>query len=176
MSRTKVGALCVLAVAVSMVSCQSQARVESRLALPVTINYSMTLEEMIEAGRYQWVNPYITESNFPIVRQGFEVTKIFVLKFDREMKADEVFARLDALGFKAADLPQLLALGKTYPELQRLFWIVAPGSLWQNKIGYTFVPALLTTPDNERRLAGTLWREGSDDGISSDVHVAAVMK
>ncbi len=41
---------------------------------PISVDYSRTLEEMIAAGKYDYVNPDISSTNFPInkVKSGTE--------------------------------------------------------------------------------------------------------
>jgi len=108
----------------------------------VTVNYALTLEQMIQAGKYDAINPDITESNFPVnVRDNGEV-KVHLVPFDCIMKTDDVLVELNKQGLRPAELPELLALGAQYPELQRRFPIVALGSVWQDPDRIRDVPCL----------------------------------
>ena len=49
---------------------------------------------------------------------------------------------MDKAGYRPANLPELLSLGASQPELQRQFPIVAPGSVWQYRYSDRYVPYL----------------------------------
>ncbi len=46
------------------------------------------------------------------------------------------------MGYRPATLPELLALGKQYPEFQRWFPIIALGSVWRGQGGVRLAPCL----------------------------------
>ncbi|MFA6198140.1 MAG: hypothetical protein WC734_03235 [Patescibacteria group bacterium] len=98
----------------------------------VTVNYDLTLEEMIATGRYDWKNGDITADHFLVRGGGQAEIEIIIVHFGRDMRTEDVLREIDARGFCAATLPELLALGVAKPELQRLFPIVALGSVWRS--------------------------------------------
>src|SRR6266852_8848440 len=109
---------------------------------PVTVNYHHKLQEMIHAGKYDWVNPNITAKNFPIARKGTTQLAIELVHFRRPMKTPEILQELDAKSLRPTDLPELLALGATYADISWQFPVVALGSVWQFFSGRRYVPAL----------------------------------
>ncbi|MFA5936248.1 MAG: hypothetical protein WC787_05365 [Patescibacteria group bacterium] len=55
--------------------------------------------------------------------------KIFLVKhFNREVELEDAIAEMDKLGYRPATHIEGYAFQKANPELQRQFWIVAPGS------------------------------------------------
>ncbi len=109
----------------------------------VLVDYRLTLDQMIEAGRYDWKNSGIT-SNFPVNCRRDESADVtmFLVKYDRSMESDDIIKDLDVRNLRAAELPELLALGAQNPDIQREFPIVALGSVWVNYRGHRSVPVL----------------------------------
>lgn len=117
-------------------------RIIQPVTLTVTIDFSLPLSEMIEAGRYDFVDSNITAQNFPInVRESGEV-RLHLAYFDRDIITQEVPFELEKEGLLPADLPELLALGATYPTLQRSRTLVALNSKWRRANGIVEVPIL----------------------------------
>jgi hypothetical protein len=124
---------------------------------PITINYDLRLERMIEDGHYDWKNSDIKAKNFPVDGKGTSAVNIELVHFNRTMHSDEVLAELDKMGLRPATLPELLAFGAKYPEKQREFPIVALGSVWRYLDGHRFV-ACLCGGGSERYL-DLIWLE-----------------
>lgn len=106
----------------------------------LTVDYSQSLEEMINASNYEWISFDITEEkfHFPVEFLGKKVTvsaKLF--HFNREVNSEVVLEELDSAGYRPAFVSELLALGNNYPELQKPSFIIALGSMWwsHNKEG-----------------------------------------
>ncbi len=121
---------------------------------PVTVDCRQSLQAMIQAGRYDWVNSDITEKHFPVTR-GSQDVSVELVHFDREMTSDDVLAELDRRGLRPATLPELLAFGAKYPEKQREFPIVALASAWRHWLGGRSVPFL--SRNAEERDLGLSW-------------------
>ena len=125
-----------------------QAIVEDKLtqdtgnSYPVTVDYSMSLADMITAGRYDWANEDITFKNFPINGKGQAEIMIEIIHFNRCIQSEGALNDFENTGLRAAALPELLAFGAKYPDMQREFPIIALGSLWQDSYGSRRVPAL----------------------------------
>jgi len=96
---------------------------------PITVDYSMTLEQMIAAGRYDWVNSNITPEHYPLVGSGTVTLDAQLVHYGRDMSSEAVLADLDQKGLRSATIAELLAFGAKYPELQRQFPIVELGSV-----------------------------------------------
>jgi hypothetical protein len=127
---------------------------------PVSVNYELTVEDAIDAGKYQAVNTDITSKNFPSTRKGQADLEIVL-----------VLDRLDKEGLRAVDLPEFLAFGAEHPEVQRKFSVVGLGSVWKDRKGYRNVPCLYTA--SEGRYLDLHWW---DDGWYSYSRFAAVRK
>jgi hypothetical protein len=94
----------------------------------VTIDRSQSLEEMIEAGRYDEVNEAIRLVNFPWKRKGTKEVELTLIQFDRPFAPGEITKLMKGRRHRAAYIEELLALGREQPNLQRGIPIVALGS------------------------------------------------
>ncbi len=110
---------------------------------PVAVNYILSLEEMIAAGRYDWKNDDITAKHFPMKGEGIADVDIQLVHFGHMMdSSDKVIRELDKMGLRPASIEELLAFGAKYPDVQRQFPIVVLGSLWRRLDGDHSVPFL----------------------------------
>ena len=82
------------------------------------------LRETIEAGKYDWVNPYILErfQSEPIIAGKKEV---FVICFNRHISSEDAVKEMAKMNLHPANIWDQLALGEKYPDLQRKFPIIA---------------------------------------------------
>ncbi len=140
----------------------------------LTIDYSRTLQEMINAGNYGWTNSNITEKHFPLPTElnGKNVpvsTKLF--HFNRSISSTDATSEMDKAGYRPATLAELLALGEVNPELQKKFPIVALGSVWRDASDGRDVPVL--DFDGNRRKLYLVW---FDDGWPDDCRFLGVCK
>jgi hypothetical protein len=114
----------------------------------VSVDLSLTMIQMIEAGKYSNHRDAITnvtEERFPVDRSG-------ALQYEKELHliapsrdgitTTEWKAELEAADWELERTPEILAFGAKYPDLQREHYIVAFGSVWQNPDGYLFSPVL----------------------------------
>lgn len=107
---------------------------QSDLVYPITVNYDLSLSEMIKAGHYDWVNQHITSEHFPV--NGTDIKEVVTElvhfnHFNRYMEFKDMLRELEELGLRPATIEELLAFGAKYPKLQRQFFIVALGSVWR---------------------------------------------
>lgn len=108
----------------------------------VLVDYSRTLAQMIAAGRYDWVNPDITEEHFPVKGEGRKTVKVVLFHFNKVMTSDQVIIELDAQGYLPARIEELLGLGEGKPKLQNEFPIIGLGSSWLHPVSDRRVPCL----------------------------------
>lgn len=110
---------------------------------PITVDYDRTLEEMIAAGKYDFINSKITLANFPIEsgKSGQQKPKAIIIRINQTTTAEELLKAMDRKDWRPGTLPERLALGEAYPALQRNEWIIALGSRWQDG-GYWYVPGI----------------------------------
>ncbi|MBI2625010.1 MAG: hypothetical protein HYW70_01605 [Candidatus Nealsonbacteria bacterium] len=110
----------------------------------IRVDYTKTIEEMVKAGRYNYYNPDIDSKNFPVAKRENGKVDVHLVHFDldRQIGSNEAIGKLDIMGFRPAELLELLVLGAAYPELQRQFPIVALGSVSQSPTDSRYVPFL----------------------------------
>jgi hypothetical protein len=137
----------------------------------ITVNYDLSVKGAIAAGKYDWKNDDITSKNFPSKRTGTTHIEIILVKFDKDMTSEDVLRELDKQGLRAAELPELLAFGEKYPDVQREFPVVALGSVWQSSFGIRFVPYL--SRNGGKRDLSLVW---FDSRWNSSFRFAAVRK
>lgn len=108
---------------------------------PIIVDYSKSLQQMIEAGGYDYANPDITAEHFPVAEGQAELEAV-LLHFNLRIGSDEALQLMGAQGFRAGSLPELCAFGARHPDVQRQFPIVALGSVWTDSGGSRFVASL----------------------------------
>lgn len=106
----------------------------------VYVDYCKTIEEMLLAGHYDFVNPRIGSSNFKLSLKGaVEVQILELIQFNKEISSKEVLDYLKSKRMRPATIGEILAFGKTYPEAQRGLMIVGLGSFWTDLGGDQYV-------------------------------------
>ncbi|MCK5591321.1 MAG: hypothetical protein KAI72_05140 [Candidatus Pacebacteria bacterium] len=98
------------------------------LSYTITVNYDLTVEEMVEEGRYDIANPAIYEETFKIKRHPEKKIIIELVHFNVPVNDSEVVQRLAERNLRPVTLPELLAFGAKYPKQQLDFPIAALGS------------------------------------------------
>jgi len=119
----------VLADAVAAVVEQKLRKLLKITKFPVRVNYGATVEDMVGRGKYDWSNNDITAGHFPTQRNGEADLVIELVHFNRNISTDAALRELDKMGYRPAELHELLTLGEKYPDLQREFPIIALGSV-----------------------------------------------
>ena len=95
---------------------------------PVTIDYSLSLANMIKASKYVWVKDIITEKMFPVKGQGVIAYELVLCHYNRRTESGEVKNLIRSVGLEPSPMEDLLAFGVKYPEEQRFYPIIALGS------------------------------------------------
>ena len=142
--------------------------------ITLTVDYNQTINQMVAAGNYDWKNSDITEDNFPLPTEllGKKMpVPAKLLHFNRDISSEDAISEMERTGYRSAILSELLALGKSQPDLQRKFPINALGSVWRVTNGDRFVPVLRV--DGQRRELNLLWLGRNWRG---DYHFLAVCK
>jgi hypothetical protein len=109
---------------------------------PLSVDYERSVEDAVKLGRYDWANPDITSKNFPTKRTGTAEIVVELIHFNRVVSTDEALRKLGRMGYRPADLHELLAFGEKYPEVQREFPVVALASVWHYRLSFRYVPYL----------------------------------
>lgn len=113
---------------------------------PVTIDYSLTLAEMIEAGNYDddYCHKDIVEM-YDVKGEGIVNAEIVLYPYSwftscfnshtdaYPIRATKVQGDLSAMGFRSAKIEELLGLGSAHPEVQKEYQVNALGSLYMQR-------------------------------------------
>ena len=121
--------------------------------LSLSVNYSKKLNEIILPGRYDFVDPRIVVKNFPIEEEfGGRLVNLIarLFHFKETMHTDEIISQIEKTDYRLGKLPELMAFGGTYPNLQRGVSIIALGQPTELNGSY-FVPGL-TKSGNQARI------------------------
>lgn len=124
--------------------------------MPMVIDYNLSLREMIALGKYDHVDPVIKETNFPVLNKDENKERLIYLtgklfSFREPLSSEEIILKMQAQSFIPANLPELLYLGKIFPNLQMAFSIIALASTWKSS-GDTYSPGLFKCMNNGRGL------------------------
>lgn len=153
----------------------SREKVKNSLPVfPVVVDFNQTVEEMVKAGKYDWVELEITSDYRPVNCHGISRVDVVLVPIHlQSMASEDLLRELDKQDLRPAEFPELLAFGATYPEKQREFApIVALGSVsqyWDSRRG----AAYLGGGSGGRGLGGPgCW----GPGCHSDFQLAAVVR
>lgn len=135
--------------------CKEVAVQTAQFGLSITVNYNLSLTEMIAVGRYDWVDSNITANLFPEKGEGTKELAVELIHFDRFVSSDEAVKEMDKRDLRPAIYMELLAFGAKYPDMQRGFDITALGSIALAH-GYRRVLSLYRD-DFKRRLNFCWW-------------------
>lgn len=100
---------------------------------PVVVDYSKSFAEMVEDGKYDSRDEYgVTGKHFPMTGSGKAKIALHLVHLNYlATSSGEVIAEMDKRGLRSATLPELLAFGAKYPDMQRQFPIAILGpALW----------------------------------------------
>ena len=141
---------------------------------PITVNYTLSLAEMIAAGHYDLVNGNITVQRFPVAGEGIVKFEAKLFHFDYPISSEEAVEEIrsaDAVNpWELGKIEHLCAFGTKYPEEQCKYSIVGIGS--SSKVhGIRSVPCL--SGGDSRRDLNLGWWGG---GWSGDYRFLAVRK
>jgi hypothetical protein len=134
---------------------------ESPESIAVSVDLSLSLADMIRAGRYDdgAIAVFkITEERYPVDRSGglqYDKELFLVAPSRHWITTAEWEEERKAHGWIDEQAPELFALGAKHPNLQFQNHIIAFGSSWRNPGGGLHSPALWSV-GRERR-ADTIW-------------------
>ena len=125
------------------------------------IDYDMSLEEMIAAGRYDSKNDNLNSKNYPVIGEGKVEFEWDLVHPNRDISTADAHKETakdsdPANPWMDAKTEHLLAFGAAYPEEQQKFPIVALGSV-AGVDGVRRVPGL--DKDGSERGLGLGWYE-----------------
>lgn len=114
------------------------------------------LQRLIAIGKYDLVNPNITDKNFLVPENFVLGTDPKIFHFNRSIKSEDVIKEMDKEGYCSAMIWDLLDYGAKNPEEQRDFPIVGLGSVGGVISGGRSVPYLYGG-GSERSLLLSFW-------------------
>lgn len=125
------------------------------------VDYGQSLEQMIDAGRYDYANNDITTKRFPIKGEGKVEFEGRYFHFNRTTSSKNAIAAMKEAGWEPANIEHLLVLGEKYPDEQRKFPIIGLGSVAEVR-GNRSVPYLYR--DGSGRGLNLYWFDDDWDG------------
>jgi hypothetical protein len=134
---------------------------QSKKTFTFTVDYGLSLQEMIDLGHYDWVNPGIASEFCPhdMTLGKTQVTaKLFTVgglspamgRGAVVMSRDAVLSNLDRPDLRPATMEELMAFGAAFPNEQRNGLIAAFGSVWHS--GWWPVVGIIYQERSERDL------------------------
>lgn len=114
-----------------------------------------SFQEAIAAGKYEFVDDYITAEHFKLEGEIVVDTELVLYHPNRDIESDDVVKELDQVGLRPATLQELCAFGEKYSDIQREFPIVALGSVCVDPNGDRSIPCLVR--DVERKFGLVYW-------------------
>ncbi|MCX6785091.1 MAG: hypothetical protein NTV81_04155 [Candidatus Komeilibacteria bacterium] len=123
---------------------QAEAQLDTTTSYKVVVDYSESMDRMIAKGSYEGVHPWITRKHFPIIGSGREEAEVFffVLADTEVFDLNQIRRDIDSAGCFPVNLAVLLALGATYQQLQKQFYIFSIAQSWEVADGMQAVVAL----------------------------------
>jgi hypothetical protein len=98
----------------------------------LSVDYGRSVKDGVIAGYYDGRidADIVYAANFPTEREGTAEVEMKLIHFDRDISTEEVLRELDRMGYRPADIYELLALGEKYRGVQWGVTVVALGSVW----------------------------------------------
>ena len=106
------------------------------------VNYDESVEDAVKAGHYDWVDQNINSHNFSTTQKGSRRVEMKLIHFGRAISSQEALKEIDRMGYRPAELHEILAFGREYPEVQRKFPIIGLASVWRDVRDDARVPYL----------------------------------
>ena len=106
------------------------------LNLQISVDCSLSLEEMILVPRFDWVRGDISSKWFPVKGDGKKTIRAQIVHLNCEISPEGAIAEIIKKGMRPALIEELLSLGASFPEIQRSFRIVALGSFTEVRGSY----------------------------------------
>lgn len=151
----------------------------------IVVDYNQSLRQMVEAGKYDIVDPEIEEAIKEISSRegrGKKTVEVVLFHSGGDISCSEIVKEMDKRGYRPAELEELLVLGSAYPTLQ-VMWhltIMAPGSVLRSKwapppSGREIVPELswCNVTKHTALITGDFWFRYDK---KHNIHFAAVRK
>lgn len=125
------------------------------------VDYGRSVKNRVESGKYDYVNPDITEEHFPVSKDevGKKELQFTLYHFGKNVESDYAISEMEKDGNRPATLRELLAFGEANSELQRQFPIIELGSVWLFRHGRRHVAYL--GGHSGKRFLNLFWYDNS---------------
>lgn len=123
----------------------------------LTVDYTQTLEQMIDAGRCNQIGDDITAKHFPLPDHGTMESVAQLARFSSDVSLDDAISEFNLYGLRPATIEELLAFGARYPEERGNFPIIAIGSV-ANLNGNRYAACFYEAHYLTYRPTGSGWR------------------
>lgn len=109
----------------------------------VLVNPQMTVSEGVARGKYDWVDPDVTQEHFPVERiGGSRSLRIELVGYPSNTSTEVILRDFAASRRRPSGLAAALAVGEHYPRAQKKRPIVFLGSRWVSPGGFVCAPVL----------------------------------
>jgi len=109
----------------------------------VSVNYSLSLDQMIAAGHFKSVDRNYSATAFPIKGEGTKSLLIRLVGIEAksgDIATDEVLNSMKLHAVRPAVLEELLALAAGAPDARLDRRVTALGTIWRDPDGLVYVP------------------------------------
>jgi hypothetical protein len=120
----------------------------------LTVDYSKSLEQMIENGKYDWVNEDVTPDRFIIKGNGQFEFEAAIFHFDQDISSENAKKEIEKAGYEVAKIEHILSFRTSFPKEHWPYRIVGLGSYGEIK-GDSRVPELRM--HNSDRALDLIW-------------------
>lgn len=108
----------------------------------IDVDYEKSVKEAVQAGRYDLTEEDVEDRNFSAGHHGRSVTSMDIISFTEDILYIDAIRQIDEMGYRPAELHELLALGEQRPGFQVLHPIIALGSMREGPDKCHYVPYL----------------------------------
>jgi hypothetical protein len=99
--------------------------------LTTTVDYSLSLGQMILAANFGHVNSDITPKSFKVIGSGVAVLMAELFHLEPSASHQDVVREMEKVGFRPANIEELIAYGTIMPDEQWELDIIGFGSIGQ---------------------------------------------
>ena len=109
----------------------------------VPVNYRLSLDQMIAAGKFEWVDRNYSATAFPIRGRGSKSLPMRIMCIDAKMSditTKDVLDSIKSHAMRPARLEELLALAAVDPAICLTRRVFAIGTMWRDSDDLVHVP------------------------------------
>jgi hypothetical protein len=115
--------------------------------MKLKVNYNRSIESLIKDNDYNYVNPDITNKNFPRKGKGTKNIDVEFFNIKEYKTTEQILKMIEKDNLEPLTIHELLTFSIQYPDEQRKHPIAALGSAWVDPDGYRHVGYLYGDAD-----------------------------